>query len=340
MTERKAGSPRIWALLGARAGDNDQIIALAQALGLGFEIKQLPYNGLRHLGPRILGGSLVSLTPHSRNLMLREPPPDVTISSGHRSVAVVQALRARSRNEMQTIHIGFPRISPRHFDLVIATPQYPIADHPSLLRIPFALTPVANENSDSDQQEYFAGLPLPRRLFIIGGPTLFWNLDRSALDRALNRLLGGALEQGGSVLVATSARTPESVHHAIAKTLNNSDVPTILVPPKSPLRYSSLLAAVTSIHVTADSVSMVSDAIWAGREMAIVPIRESALGLIAFGLNDWARPGRPLYPQDLRLFWRALSEIGLTEMLASPRASAREEMQMVLERVHRTLRQS
>ena len=342
MTAREAGSPpRIWALLGARIGDNDQIIALAQALGLPFETKQLHYNGFRHLGPRILGRSLVSLTRHSRALLLGGPPPNVTISSGHRSVAVVRALKARSRNEMRTIHIGFPRISPRHFDLVIATPQYPIADHPNLLLIPVALTPVATQNSDPDPQESLAALPLPRRLFIIGGPTLYWNLDRSALNRTLDRLLGEALEQGGgSVLVATSARTPESVHHAITKTLNNSVVPTILVKPKSSPRYSSLLAAATSIHVTADSVSMVSDAIWADKEMAIVPIRKSALGSIAFGLNDWARPGRPLYPQDLRLFWKALSKIGVTENLARPKASMRQEMQRVLERVRKALRQS
>src|SRR4249919_1983305 len=114
---------RIWALLGARAGDNDQVIALAETLGLPFETRQLSYNGWRRLGPHILGPSLLSLESASRDEILAEPPPDLTISAGHRSVAVVRALQRLSKGRMRSIHVGFPRVSARHFDLVITTPQ-------------------------------------------------------------------------------------------------------------------------------------------------------------------------------------------------------------------------
>src|SRR5689334_8427333 len=89
LTRAKARPIKIWALLGARAGDNDQVLALAEAIGLPFETKQLEYNRLRSLGPRILGRSLMSLTAASRRSILAEPPPDLAISAGHRSVAVV-----------------------------------------------------------------------------------------------------------------------------------------------------------------------------------------------------------------------------------------------------------
>jgi len=42
---------RVWAILGARQGDNNQVLALAETLGVPFEIKQLDYNRWRHLGP-------------------------------------------------------------------------------------------------------------------------------------------------------------------------------------------------------------------------------------------------------------------------------------------------
>jgi len=115
----KAGKPgalRIWALIGARAGDNNQVLALAEALGLPFEIKQLEYNALRVIGPRLLGASVASLAPASRDMSLSEPAPDLTISAGHRSVAVVQFLRRRSGGQTRSIHLGFPRISPARFD--------------------------------------------------------------------------------------------------------------------------------------------------------------------------------------------------------------------------------
>ena len=109
MTREGSSAPlRIWALLGARAGDNDQVIALAEALSLPFEIKQLQFNGLRRLGPRLLGASLLSLTAESRRVLLSEQPPDVTISVGHRSVPAVRALHQRSggrtRSRRDAIH--------------------------------------------------------------------------------------------------------------------------------------------------------------------------------------------------------------------------------------------
>ena len=37
---------RVWALLGPHRGDNNQVLALARALGLPFEEKMLRYNGV------------------------------------------------------------------------------------------------------------------------------------------------------------------------------------------------------------------------------------------------------------------------------------------------------
>jgi mitochondrial fission protein ELM1 len=330
-----SGEPlRIWALLGARPGDNDQVIALAEAIGLPFEVKQLEYNRLHALGPRLLGHSLASLTAASRKTILEEPPPDLTISTGHRSVPVVRALRHRSCGGTRSIHVGFPRISPSHFDLVIATPQYPIADHPKLLRIPYALTRAATEQS---AVEHLASLPAPRRLLIVGGPTLFWNLDESAVLQTLNRMLEEAAAEGGSVTVTTSPRTPAAVAAQIASMLASAAAPTLLARPGRNPSYASLLAAADSIRVTADSVSMVSDAIWTGKPLAIVPIAKSSLGRIAFDLNDRLSPGSLVYPQDLRFFWRALAEIGIGDQLAVASTSTDDVMNAVTARIRRIL---
>jgi hypothetical protein len=333
-----SGPLRIWALLGARAGDNDQIIALAKALGLPFETKQLSYNRLHLLGPRVLGRSLISLNRSSRELIRAEPPPDLTISAGHRSVPAVQSLRRRSGGRTHSIHVGFPRISPARFDLVIATPQYAIPDHPHLLRIPYALTGAATREPDPDDEALLARLPKPRRLLIVGGSTLYWMLDEPALLTALDAMLAKAAKKGGSVLVTTSPRTPPAITQAIDKSLDASRAPALLTAPRKSPRYASLLAAADSIWVTADSVSMVSDAIWTGKPVAIVPVEKSWLGLIAFRLMDRIRPGKRLYPQDLRFFWRALGEAGVSERLAIPKTSTNEEMRMILERARAILK--
>lgn len=334
MTRERPSAPlRIWALLGARPGDNDQVIALAEALGLPFEIKQLEYNGFRRLGPRLLGRSLISLTRSSRDIILREAPPDLTISTGHRSVAVVQALRHRSRRRMRSIHVGFPRVSPARFDLVVATPQYPIPDHPNLLRVPYALTRAATAAADPADLARLNELPAPRRLLIVGGPNLFWKLAEKALLRSLAGMVEEAREEGGSVLVTTSPRTPSTLHDAIAQALVVSGVPTLLAAPGQPPRYASLLEAADTIRVTSDSVAMVSDSIWTGKPVALVPVTNSVLGRFVTTVMDRLRHGRRIYPQDLRHFWSALAGIGVTERLGIPRASTDDEMRKVLSRI-------
>ena len=329
--------PRIWALLGARAGDNDQVMALAEALDLPFEMKRLTFNRWRHLGPRLLGPSLLSLTRASRRNILSEPPPDLTISTGHRSVAVVRALRKRSRGRMQAIHVGFPRVSPGYFSLVITTEQFPIPDHPNLLRIPYALTPAATNAADHDD-EGLRKLPGSMSLMIIGGPTLFWNLDQPRLLERLDAMIGEARSNSGSVLVTTSRRTPVALRRQIAHTLDGSGVPSVLAEPGKTPTLGSLLAAADTIFVTAESVSMVSDAIWTDKPIALISVKRSASGKVAFALNDVLRPGRRLYPQDLRYFWRALNEVGVSDQLSRPRTSTEAVITMILNRVRPILK--
>ena len=326
-------SPRIWALLGAHAGDNDQVIALAEAIGLPFEIKQLTYNRWRHVGPHALGSSLISLTKASRADVLREPPPDLTLSAGHRSVAVVRGLRRRSRGRTRSIHLGFPRISAGHFDLVITTPQYPMADHPNLLRIPYALTRIATEVPDAGDLQALQALPHPRQLLIVGGPTPFWTVEQPALMKALGEMIKQGGKDGGSIIATTSPRSPRSIGRQIAAKLESSQIPFLLAKPGVPPRLASMLAAADSVRVTGDSVSMVSDAIWTGKPVALLPVTKSMVGRLVTRAVDTFRPGRRVYPQDLRFFWRALAEIGVTESLARPRASPDEVMVQIMWRV-------
>lgn len=231
---------------------------------------------------------------------------------------------------MRSIHVGFPRISPRHFDLVVATPQYPIADDPKLLRVPYALTRTATSEVEPSDRANLEALPQPRQLLIVGGPTFFWNLDEGLLLSTLSEMLREA-ESVGSVLVTTSPRTPQSVRASILKALESSSARSLLASPGKTPRYPALLEAADSIRITADSVAMTSDAIWSGKPMALVPVTKSWLGAMGMALMDWM--GRRLYPQDLRYFWRAIAQLGIAEHLTTPRTSTSAEMRAILGRV-------
>jgi mitochondrial fission protein ELM1 len=299
---------KVWAILGARLGDNNQVLALAEALDVPFEIKQLRYNGLRHLGPKLLGATLCSLARASRAAVSSDLP-DLTISTGHRSVPVVQALRRRSKGRTRSIHVGYPRISPANFDLVVATPEYPIADHPNLLRIPIALARA--RLAARGAAEAWRAHPRPRRLLILGGPTLYWALRWPEIRNALDELFDMARRDGGSVVIAASPRTPHRLLANVRATAEESRVAAMVVPVGGLPPYGALLDHADTIAVTADSVAMTSDAIAAGKPVTLVPVVPTLGGRLAMALNDRLRPGQRIHPRDLRFFWRSLSDHGL-----------------------------
>jgi mitochondrial fission protein ELM1 len=232
---------------------------------------------------------------------------------------------------MRAIHIGFPRVSPSLFDLVIATPQYPIADHPNLLRIPYALTRAALNRSASHDHR-LAHLPCPRRLLIVGGPTLYWELDEAAVLGTLAQMIAQANEGRGSVLVTTSARTPVALRREIEAALATHEAPALVAEPGAPPAYRDLLAAADEIHVTADSVSMISDAIWVRKPLTIIPIRKSAFGTVVFAGMDRLRPATHVYPQDLRFFWQALEDVSVRDRTDEVLRSILERCRAVIDR--------
>jgi uncharacterized protein len=332
-------SPRVWAILGPHRGDNNQVLALAQALGFEFEEKRLSYNALRRVPPALLGPTFRSVERISRR-QLEGEPPDLTISTGLRSVPVVRELKRRSGGRARCVHLGFPRISPRHFDLLVPTPEYPVPDAPNVLRIPFALTPHTGRDVEPADRDLLRAYPQPRTLFLIGGPTLYWQLPVDRMVAALEHLLETAREQGGSVLAVGSPRTPVELLAAVRHTLESSSVPFLFEPGDGPPAYPALIEAADRIFVTADSVAMVADAVATGKPVGLVPIAQSGLGRLVTWVLDRTRPGQRLYPRDLRFFWDALKQQGFGGPLDAPKASTPPDYpQMIAERVRRLLEQ-
>jgi mitochondrial fission protein ELM1 len=331
--------PRVWALLGPHRGDNNQVLALAQALGFPFEEKPLRYNQLRRIQPSLLGATFRSVEVDCRT-QLEGEPPDLTISTGLRSVPVVRELRRRSGGRTRSVHLGFPRISPRYFDLVVPTPEYPVPDAPNVMRIPFALSPHVERIVAPSDRTMLEDLPKPRRLFLLGGPTLYWELPIDLMVGAARALLAQAAEQGGSVVAVGSPRTPAALHEAIAKELRSAAQPTLLAPNNGPPSYPALIEAADELFVTADSVAMTADAVMTGKPVGIVPIAKSALGRAVTAVTDRVRPGKRLYPRDLRFFWSALEREGFGGTIEAPKASNPPDYaRLVADRVRQLLEQ-
>ena len=135
---------------------------------------------------------------------------------------MVRELKRRSRGKMRSVHLGFPRISPRHFDLVVPTPEYPVPDAANVFRIPFALTPHAARSVEQSDRSLLAAYPQPRRLLLVGGPTLYWQVPIEGVIAAIRHLQMVAQSDGGSILAVGSPRTPIELLSAVRETLEAS----------------------------------------------------------------------------------------------------------------------
>jgi hypothetical protein len=138
------------------------------------------------------------------------------------------------------------------------------------------------------------------------------------IERAVAMLLHRAIEDGGSLLVLGSPRTPAAVLRTVRQQLAGAFAPAAIVPRDAPPGYSELLDAADLLFVTADSVAMISEAVASGKPVGLVPIRPSRSGSLWMALMDRLRPGRRLFPRDLRFVWSALAHQGYAGTLEQP----------------------
>ena len=306
-----ARQPRIWVMLGHRTGDNNQLLALAEAMGVPFETRTMHFNWLR-VFQRILPASLLSLKRSSRSNMA-PPWPDLVMGIGWRSVPVARWIHRASGGRAKLVRLGDPRVPARHFDLLITTPQYPVAGSPNVLKLPIGMsrykrTPVV----EPDEAALLAALQRPRRLLAVGGPAKFWRLGEEQITEAVERLSSGP----GSLLIVTSPRTPEHLTAQLRK-LVDGRMNVVLIDARRP-RFPVLLADSDAIFVTGDSIAMLSEAVLAGKPVGIVPVALDERGRRV--LEDGSGSHR-----DLRRFWASLQENGLAGTIDAPLQGAIED---------------
>jgi mitochondrial fission protein ELM1 len=292
-------------------GDNNQLFALAEALGYPFDAKTITYNSLR-FAP-FLRRNLRIVTGESRAL-LKGPWPDLVIGVGYGSVPVARYIRQQSRGRAKLVHIGNPRGEIEDFDLHITTPQYARGPAANLLELPFPIgNPAKRAEATFEERKWLRAFPRPRRLVAVGGPARNWRLDEAALVDAV-RVINGK-EPAGSLIVVTSHRTPDEVRQRLGQLVAG---PSKTVIERFP-SFGTLLSECDEIYVTADSVSMVSEAILSSKSVGLVPIKRSFRGLLALWL--WERPMKQATLPNFTKFWKMLHNKRLAGTVELPVAS-------------------
>lgn len=312
------GNPLVWALVGGHQGDNNQVLALAEELGLQFEVKQLGFAriggyDLGRVKPRHLGASLLSLDRMSKAL-IKPPWPDLVIGVGRRSVPVARYIRKMSGGRTKLVRIGNPRVDPRLFDLVITTPQYFVPAADNVLTLPVAMSRFRGPAQvGPDEKAWLDERPRPHLLLALGGNTKDVELPIEEVVAATRQLVARAKNRGGSLLIVGSPRTDPALLRAVAQN-------GIVVPTGGP-SFAALLDDADEIFVTADSVSMLSEAIVTGKPVGMISARLTETGLRGIGEADKGLLDLRSPQRDPRKFWAQLQESGIVGTVDEPRSS-------------------
>lgn len=285
--------PRIWLLTGAKHGDNAQAERLMQATGLAFERRNIILKpGFDLAKPRIEAS--LHHVDLEKSDPLTPPWPDLVLTIGRRLAMVALWIKEQSQGRTKIALIGAPKGDSGKADLFIVPYQYRASEAPNIFRIGLPLVGIDPKRVAAETERWrdtFAGLPRPLTVLLCGG-----SISSRCFDPRTARAVIATLERmqdGGSLRITTSRRTPLETVAAIEKTL----------PARAQLYrwdklagdnpYVGLLAHGDRFVVTGDSISMAVEVARLGKPLAIAPLRPAnraiAQTLLRLGLaGDFA----------------------------------------------------
>lgn len=329
-----ASTPRIWALLGDKLGDNAQVQAIVGALGFPTEVKHLHMRAQWELGKPRFTPSLDHID-HRASDKLEPPWPELIITIGRRLSQAALWVKEQSGNRTKIALVGRPKRWPGKFDLVIGPPQYQLPDAPNIVHLSMPLM-----RPDSDRiarevalwSEQLSDLARPLTAVFVGGQTRPFRFDGAVADTLARELKAVKSRDGGSLFVSTSRRTTADVATALRQRLGpeakffswgQND------GAENP--YHALLGLADRFVVTQDSISMIVESIHMHRPVAIFALPKQmkfldhmiepiakALAPGGFLGDSLRRIGLLGYSRDLEAFRKSLIGSGLAVPLGEP----------------------
>jgi len=351
-TTKETTTPTVWALLGRRAGDNAQILALAEGLGFRLERKQLRFNRRSALPNVLLGASLLSLAPESRDL-LQPPWPDAIVTAGRRGVPAARWIRGQSRGAVRLIHVGRPWGPTSWYDLIVTTPQYRLRAAPNIIHnlMPLYRPPAADAPQIEYWTERFSHLPRPWIGVLVGGSSRPQRLDAPAARQLAAMVDSFAVKAGGSLLVTFGGRASQAASEAFSRAVTaRAYIHVMQSHGKTAERnpYRALLHLADRLVVTSDSASMLAEAAQTGKKVDVFSIPKrmdfrSAVGQRVFRQSEreggFARFCRTLLDYGLVTSVRDLdryqAELHRAGMLEAGDAAARRQSEELARAVAR-----
>ena len=202
---------------------------------------------------------------------LRPPWPDLVIACGRNAAMPALAVRRASGGRTIAAQIQDPRVGRAEFDLMVV-PEHDRLRGPRVITSKGALNRVTPEKLAAARQRFpqLAALPRPILGVLIGGSNRAYRLTLERLGEIADAVAGCVRADGGSVVLTPSRRTGAAGIARLRERL--AGLPATIWDMTGDNPYYAYLAVADAFLVTADSVSMVSEAAATGKPVHIVDL--------------------------------------------------------------------
>ncbi len=269
-------STTCWVVSEGIAGTENQCLGAAEALGVKYDIKRIQLRQpWKFLSPYLGLECSYTFSP-----TLKAPWPDIVIASGRKAIAAARYIKRASKGKTFIVQLQDPRISPKNFDLVAVPAHDPTrgANVFVTMAAPNRITP----DRLSKARKEFANLKKikgPRIAVLIGGSSKAHKMSAQTTKELANNLKS----LDGGLMITASRRTGDENLKILKHALKNTDA--YIWNGKGANPYFGFLAWADYILVTADSVSMLSEAGTTGKPVYMIPLEGGAKRLDLFHNN-------------------------------------------------------
>jgi uncharacterized protein len=263
-------APLAWVLHDGKAGMRSQALGLAEATGFPFVEKPLDIRPPWSVLPPQLW-LLPRCAVSRRKAQLAPPWPDLVIGCGRNTVIPALAIRHLSGRRSFLAHVQDPHLQRSEFDLLIV-PEHDRLRGPRVIVSRGAMHRVTSARLAAERRRFPALTVMPRPILavLLGGSNKSYHLTSQRLGDIADTIVRVVRECGGSALVTASRRTEKGGLRLVQDRL--AGLPVAIWDGSGDNPYFAYLGLADVFLVTADSVSMISEAAATGKPVHILEL--------------------------------------------------------------------
>jgi uncharacterized protein len=258
-----ASQKQCWVIHDGNAGNRKPALALCVAMGwIAQEIVLRPSTFANWFSPRVFPGAADALGNDLSTAIAQlnlTNVPKYAIGCG-RQAALATRLLKKTFNTF-AIQLLNPRINSSAWDVVIA-PEHDALHGNNVINIKGSLHGIDHAflKQAHTQYNFLSALPSPRTAVLIGGPSNMANMHIGVIEVMLSQLEYTLAQQGGSLMICGSRRTPPEFAQLVRERFIESQHRIWFDDSDGDNFYPGALAWADRIIVTPDSVNMISEA--------------------------------------------------------------------------------